>query len=217
MRANVEQSQIFDSRFISTKVASVTMRMTGDLILTNKATGILVFDLNGVDRSLYLPALSEERQYTVANIGTTGSLTVRDSGGTLVVVLPPGYIYLFFATASRWIYLGSFAGTADPTGVTEALRVVTAAGAQTVSATEPGLVINKGVASATPITLPTVASRNGKPVRIVDFGGTTSIANPVTITPAGVEKIMNQTGWELSSPGNLRLCPQPALSGWTLE
>lgn len=215
MRNNVENANIFDSRFIATRLASLTFAMTGPITLTKLSPGVLALDLSGTDRDLYLPIL-EERQYAIANVGVTGNLSVRDNGGTLVAIVPAGYIYLFFATASRWIFLSSFTGAADPTGVTEALRIVTAAGAQVVTATEAGIVLNKAIASATPVTIPLSTSRNGKPIRIYDFAGTTNVANPITITPSGAEKINNAASWTVTQRG-VRLAPQPSLAGYTIE
>src|SRR5882672_3125398 len=216
MRSNIEQSRIWDSRFIATRLASVSFTMTGTLFLTKLSPGVVVLTLNGVDRDLYLPALSEERQYAVANVGTTGNLSVRDSGGAIVAVVTPGYMVLLFATALRWIFLSSSIGTIDPTGVTEALRVVTAAGAQVITAVEAGIVLNKSVGSATPVTIPLSSLRNGKPIRIRDFAGTTDITNPITITPSGGEKINNQSSWEVTQ-GGITLEPQPApISGYTV-
>lgn len=215
MRANLENSLIYDSRFIATKLASQTWNMTGDLVLTSRHPTVLVFDLQGIDRSLYLPTL-EERQYSIANVGVTGVLTVRNSFGVVQTTIPPGYIFTFFSTLTRWIWMGGFSGASDPTGVTDALRQITAAGTVTVSSTEAGVALLKSVASATPIALPTLASRNGKPIRIVDFNQTTSIANPITITPSGVEKIMNQASWEISG-GDRGVSLSPQSFGWTIE
>src|SRR5438477_236076 len=50
------------------------------------------------------------------------------------------------------------------------LRIVTAAGAVTVSS-EPGVAINKGVGAATIVQLPPAASRNGLAVTVKDMKG----------------------------------------------
>lgn len=213
MRSTIEQTSIYDSRLVTPRIASLTFRMAGTLILNNKSPSILVLDLNGTDRDVYLTALTEERQYTIANVGSSGNLTVRDSGGTSLVIIPPGYIYVFFATATRWVWMGSFSGSGDPTGTTELLRVVTAAGTVTISATEAGVVLNKAVASATPVSLPSVTVRNGKPVRVYDFANNVDLTNPITFTPSGAETIQGQSTWEVSQGGAM-LIPHTGLNGW---
>lgn len=72
-------------------------------------------------------------------------------------------------------------GTVNTAGRTVALRVVTAAGAVTVSATDDVVVVNKTVGAATTVNLP--AGVTGRRYTIKDGKGDAA-ANNITITPA---------------------------------
>ena len=80
------------------------------------------------------------------------------------------------------------------TGLSEALawhqplRVVTAAGAVTVSATEAGVALNKTVGAATVVNLPLSELRNGLPITVKDLKGDAS-TNAITLTATGGELI----------------------------
>lgn len=98
------------------------------------------------------------------------------------------------------------------------LRVVTAAGAVTVSATESGVAINKIVGAATIVNLPTAADRNdqarGAPVKIKDMKRDSS-TNPITVTPAGIETIEGLANRVIQQDGGyLELFPYADNSGW---
>lgn len=96
--------------------------------------------------------------------------------------------------------------------------VVTAAGLVTVGAQDGTIAIDKVAHSATPIQLPSVASRNGLALHIVDWTGSNG---DVTITPAGAEKIMGLASATLGSgvqglgsAAAITLYPSVTLNGW---
>lgn len=98
------------------------------------------------------------------------------------------------------------------------LTVVTTPGPFVISPGQIGLALNKAIPSATAISLPTVASRLGLPVRIVDWAGN---AGDLTITPHAGETIMGlasaivgSNGQGLGTAGSLMLWPSVNLSGW---
>ncbi len=62
------------------------------------------------------------------------------------------------------------------------LTVITAAGTVTVSATQPGVAVNKTVGAATTVQLPPAAARNGLPVVVKDMKGDAN-ANTITVLP----------------------------------
>lgn len=78
-------------------------------------------------------------------------------------------------------FLVNGSGTTTTTGQILALRVVTAAGAVTVSATDDVVVVNKTVGAATTVNLP--AGFTGRRYTIKDGKGDAA-ANNITITPA---------------------------------
>jgi len=62
------------------------------------------------------------------------------------------------------------------------LTIITAAGTVTVSATQPGVAIDKTVGAATTVQLPPAASRNGLPVIVKDMKGDAN-TNTITVLP----------------------------------
>jgi len=62
------------------------------------------------------------------------------------------------------------------------LSVITTAGTVSVSATQPGVAIDKTVGAATTVQLPPAASRNGLPVIVKDMKGDAN-ANNITVLP----------------------------------
>lgn len=97
--------------------------------------------------------------------------------------------------------------------------VKTTAGPFTIS-TETYIALNKGSPSTTGVTLPAVATRNGQPLRIVDWAGN---AGDITFTPNGVETIEGLATWVLASSGgaglggSITLIPSTTLSGWAVS
>lgn len=218
MRTNLEDNLAYGLRHFATKRPSITAALASTFDIPIKGPEIYLLDPGASTRIVRLPTLAQEGSFLIANIGTTNNLDIYNSASVLQTSLQPGELKYFFSGASRWIWLAGNMNFDDPTGMTEELRQVTAAGAQTISATEAGLVINKAVASATAVALPAVATRAGKPVRFVDWRQNVDAANPVVVTPNGVEKIMNQANWsfEAIGYGGVILFPHTGLGGWTI-
>lgn len=96
------------------------------------------------------------------------------------------------------------------------VRIVTAAGADTITAQDEVVIYNKAAPSVTAISLPAVATRNLVPLEVYDWAGN---AGDLTFTPNGAEKIMNEATWVVTSGGvglggSIRLLPCTAISGW---
>lgn len=222
MRNNAESYRSTDARQFGMRLGAMTLLLTSDFVFQDvKDVPVThLFDPNGATRNVYLPPLGigrGERFIVIANTGTVGTLTVRDGLGNFLVSLPMSAIGLFFGGHISWCWAVTLNAVSDLTGFTSELRQVTTAGAQVVSITEPGLIINKAVASATPVTLPLSASRIGRPIRLVDWRGNVDITNPLTVSLSGGEKIHNLTTWEFSSlVGGVILFPNTALGGYTI-
>src|SRR5262245_28606026 len=80
-------------------------------------------------------------------------------------------------------------------------QVVTGAGTVICAAETDAIILNKAAPSVTPITLPTLVSRNGKLLAISDFAGN---GGDITITPATGERIHGLTAntpWVIGSGG----------------
>lgn len=93
-------------------------------------------------------------------------------------------------------------------------------GATYIVTTETNVAISKVAPTTTGITLPSVASRGGRPIRIIDWstGITDPTGHTITITPNGVEKIMQQATWQMFSNSvslaSGTLWPSITLNGW---
>lgn len=213
MRTNMEYPTIMGSRQLATRRASVTMIMTGTFVIPNDAPEIYLLDCGGVSRSVRLPLLSREFTVVIANIGSSGVLTVTNSAGAVQTTLKTGEVKVFYAGATRWVWSGD-----EATHLINELPQITAAGAVPVLPTDDGYIINKAVASPTPLVLPDINLRGGKPLRFVDWNNTTSAANPATLVPFGSQKVMNQSSYILEGLGysGIMLFPNIALNGWTL-
>lgn len=99
---------------------------------------------------------------------------------------------------------------------TETQRLVTAAGAVTVAATDADIiVVKKTVGAATTVNLPSAADRS-RPVKIVDGEGD-ALTNNITIVPVSGESIAGTINYNWiidSNGGSARLTPLADGSGW---
>lgn len=221
MRTNLEDVRSFRMRHFATKRPTIEYNLTGVTFdIPTNGPELYMFDAGGGNKNVRLPVLSEEFSVLIANIGVANSISVFDSLNVLQTSLIVGDVKYFFSGKTRWVWLpGNFlVSSSDLTGFSEELRQVTAAGAQVISATETGIVVNKAVASPTPVTVPLSSTRFGRPIRFADWRGNVDIANPLTITPTGAEKIQNLASWEASSlsGGGLILFPHATLGGYTV-
>lgn len=74
---------------------------------------------------------------------------------------------------------------------------------------------------ATALILPTLASRSGKPLQLVDWSSSVTVDHLITITPAEVGvTIMRRALWSLYSTadqlGGITLFPSSDLNGWVI-
>ena len=86
-----------------------------------------------------------------------------------------------------------------------------------VAADDATLAITGSALAATAVTLPTVASRDGLPLHIVDWSSSIT-DHAITITPNGAETIMRAATWVIysnaSQNASVTLYPSTTLSGW---
>lgn len=111
------------------------------------------------------------------------------------------------------VELVGIAGIAQPTP-----RIITAAGGVVVAAGDALIVLNKAAPSSTAVTLPTVASRNGLALQLLDWAGN---AGDITLTPNGAETIMGLANATLKSQAKglgsaaaITIYPSTDLNGW---
>lgn len=102
--------------------------------------------------------------------------------------------------------------TGEPTVTTASSYTVTTQVALLVNRTSP--------AGNTAITLPAVATRSGRPLRITDWStGIGASGHSIVITPNGTETIMRRSTWTLLSSADdylahVTLWPSTSLGGW---
>lgn len=83
-----------------------------------------------------------------------------------------------------------------------------------VVTTETYVVFNKAVAAASTITLPSVNTRAGAPLIVVDWAQN---AGDIVFTPAGGESIMGASTYRMGSGEQIKLTPSEDLLGWIVE
>jgi hypothetical protein len=132
------------------------------------------------------------------------------------VCLPPGSAGQFLRTNGASVDVS----WATPPVYAPSIRVVTASGAVTISATDAIVVLNKSLTGATTVNLPAVATRANLVLEIYDWAGN---AGDITINPSGAETIMGLSAWVVTSggvPGSggvIKLTPSTALTGWLVQ
>lgn len=79
--------------------------------------------------------------------------------------------------------------------------------------------VQRSAPAATTLTLPTLASQGGVPLKIVDWS-TSVTSHQITLTPTGGATIMKQSSWSLFSSadqlGSLALYPSTDLNAWII-
>jgi hypothetical protein len=104
----------------------------------------------------------------------------------------------------------------DP-GVIGYPEPVVITGGYTVLTADQVIAIVRAAPSSTPLALPSVTVRNGRPLSITDWS-TSVVSHTITITPSGTEKIMNAATLTLVSTADslasVTLYPSTTLNGW---
>lgn len=219
MRANLEDNLARRLRHNSPSFGIVNYALNGTYVIANDGPTYHFLNPGASDRTVFLPELEQlgGQHYIIANTGSLQLLNVVDSNGVAVVTIGPNETALFASSPFLWRYLmGSSTGAAYVSGMLREPRV-TALASDTVGSTDVTIAIVKAAPTATGIQLPTVASRNGIPVRIVDWS-TAVVEHTITITPAGAETIMRQATWPIVSNtvslASITLYPSTTLGGW---
>lgn len=103
MRLNHEDASSFNTLWRSGRFSYAEKVLTADVVIPKDGTIINAFDLNGTARQVTLPVYEPGRFYIIANIGTTGILTVKSALGVTVSTLDPAWATMLFAGDSTWI------------------------------------------------------------------------------------------------------------------
>lgn len=143
------------------------------------------------------------------SVGVTGAELVE-----IAIAVPPGSS----TYESRYMTTAMIASLAAGGVIAGTTQIITTSDPVVVLDTDALIILNKAIASVTPIALPAVASRNGLPLKITDWMGN---GGDVTITPDGSETIMGLAqailgsyGQGIGSAAAVTLYPSTDLSGW---
>lgn len=194
MRTNLENPRIYDPIVWGQKFAAVEHVLAGAYVIPTSAPNVMFFDANGSTRTVSLPAFSNSIFYVIANVGTSGIITLLNSSGATVATIFPGYNVIVWANENRWVAVGQSGPGGGLVGVERTLTGAT----ETVAATDTDILINR-VGDMT-LTLPTAASRAGIPVRIADVS-TPSPDHTVTLARSGSDTIQGATTFPLYHNG----------------
>lgn len=218
MRTNLENNIARQLRLLSPSHEIVVATLAGSFIVPDDGPSFLFLDAGGSARTVFLPEIPPQGGllYGVINTGAE-DLNVVDDDGSAIATVEAGQFAIFVCSFTTW---GSMIGMLSVQNdfIADLLsepRVVT--GDFTVGADDTTIAVQRVAPAATAGTLPTVASRNGSPVSIVDMS-TAIVDHIITLTPNGVETIMGEATWTLASNSADRaaitLWPSTVLGGW---
>lgn len=102
MRSNLQDNHAQQLKLDSVVLGTTESTLTGNITLTQESPLFNAYDANGSDRIVTLPATSKGRLFIFANIGTANLITVKDSGGTTVVVIRTSELQIIVGTSTSW-------------------------------------------------------------------------------------------------------------------
>lgn len=221
MRSNLENNLARQLRLFSPSHEILSATLSGSFIVPPDGPTYLFLNPGGATRTVFLPDIPPQGGllYGVINIGSE-SLNVVDDLGVAIATVGAGQFGIFTCSFTAWSSLLGLLSTYNDllASLLSQPRVVTAD--FVVGSTDTTIAIERSAPTATAGTLPTVASRNGRPVSVVDWS--TSISSHIiTLTPNGAETIMRESTWTLASNGTDRasvtLWPSTTLNGWYIK
>lgn len=221
-RINLENNLARQLRLLSPSHEVLETILSGSFVVPDDGPMFLFLDGGLAARTVFLPEIPPQGglMYIVANIGATNVLDVVDDNGVAVASIVENQVGIFFCSYTEWGVVIGFpsAFNAFIDGLLSEPRVVT--GDFVVGAADVTIAIQKVAPAATGGTLPTVASRNGLPVSVVDWSSAV-VGHTITLTPNGAETIMGQATWTLFSNAanlaSLTLWPSVTLNGWYMK
>lgn len=113
---NTEHSQTRTPRIFSPTFDTINLTLTGSYTLPQDGAVIHYLDPGASDRDVFLPAiLPQTGQFLIiVNMNTVTELDIKDSGGGVIVSVPPELSAIFFSHKTGWKYLMQ---TIVPTGI----------------------------------------------------------------------------------------------------
>src|SRR4051812_44460899 len=107
MRTNLENPRLYEPRISGLRLANVTFVMTGTLVIPNDAPSVWALDGGSADRTVRLPALTQDKQIIIGNVGGTNLIHITDSSGNALTDLAANSAGIFFAGAQRWLWVSN--------------------------------------------------------------------------------------------------------------
>lgn len=222
MRVNLEDNVARRIRLLSPTHEMVDTTLIGTFVIPDDGPMFLFLNGGVADRLVFLPDIPPQGglMYIVANVGATNNLNVVDSDGLAIATVGVGQVGIFICSQLEWVAFSSLGGVgaALVDSLLDEPRVVAAD--FVVGNADTTIAVQKAAPAATAGTLPTVASRNGRPVSVVDWS-TAVVDHTITLTPNGTETIMRQSTWTINSNAanlaSVTLWPSVALNGWYIK
>jgi len=88
--------------------------LTGTATITIESPILHLYDPNGADRDVVLPAFARGLYFAVGNVGTGFLLNVKTSGGTLVGPVEPNGLMILYCGGNEWLQVGRVFGPSGP-------------------------------------------------------------------------------------------------------
>jgi hypothetical protein len=185
VRSNLENNLAYGLKQWGGQWAGVYATLDGAYTITPDRANVFFFDPDGSNKMVVLPEWANGRYLIIANTGVGGNLDIHDHLGALIVTIEPTFTILLISALSSWQTIGR-PGTDSDVPEFGASRTLTGA-TETITSNERTVLVNRE-ANMT-INLPSVASRNGRLLRLIDI----SVPSPdhtITLVPNGGDTIL---------------------------
>jgi hypothetical protein len=121
MRQELEHSTGRRYRWASGGVGAQRKVLAGNIMLSVEDPIYNAYDAGGVDRDIFFPPLERGLFFVISNIGATGALVIKDSGGVEIARVQPKALLEFFSTEQEWRQIGAVFG---PVGASHSTGMV---------------------------------------------------------------------------------------------
>lgn len=102
MRSNLQDNHAQQLKLDSVVLGTTESTLTGDITLTQESPLLNLYDANGSDRIVTLPASLRGRVFIIANIGTANIVTVKDASANTIVIIRAGELQIIVGTSTSW-------------------------------------------------------------------------------------------------------------------
>src|SRR5258705_2175087 len=103
MRSDLENNLAKEVDFHSLRMKFQDRTLAGNVTLLNQSTIVQIFDPNGANRTITLPAMQSGRVFLIAHSGLTNTLNVVDTNAVSICVVQGQEAAWLFCTGTQWI------------------------------------------------------------------------------------------------------------------